>query len=517
MKHIFLISLMAALLVPSAHASEDMDRLLKTCFQDTSPALRQTLIQAGQVADSEEASTFSIIELWNLSEDESSALGHFESAYTAFFSNFPDSRYADAADFFYARALLRSGDFYGSAVRLLPLLDAPTPVSEHSEGLLTQLCLSNLSISDLEKLLQKSRSSRSRTFLERRIGGRRLYKRMGVVLPLKGRDTALGQAFLNGLELALRYQNEGWEIEWLDCESDPILAHKQLKNLSKKGNLDLLLLPGEAAYAAAACGFDDLPIVLPWYEGESLMNTGLTQLNASPETYASAMVAMTLDSLERTHVVTLAPATRFGKLQVEAFMETLLAQAPDIEVGPAQWYFPGASDMRRQLENLVIYESAFDSLCVSILFADEKDMDSLLPQLAWANPQGFLLGNSPFLAAHGNQAMSNFADQLFVLADWTPALNRPSQSWLRHEIETREGRDILANEALAFESFVLVMEAAKVAEARQSSLKSALSSLDLPSAYGGRFVMREQSNSHLMLLAWNGFRFLPVSGLQPTP
>jgi hypothetical protein len=499
-------------LVSSLQASDDFDRLLRSCFTESSPELRQTLLQAGTGT---ETSSFAIVHLWMLSEDEK-YMGTFDQAYASFRKNFPESQYSGAADYFRARLLIRNHRNIEAAEALLPLLDgSKSQTSIHAENLLQDLVVERLQIQDLETLQTESLTPAAHQFLSAQIGDRTLHKRLGVVLPLKGVDANLGQAYMNGIELALSYKDKGWEIIWLDCESDPVLAHHQLRSLSNRDDLDLLLIPGEPAYAAAACGLDSKLVVLPWYEGETLQSSHMTQLNASPATYGTAMASLALDSLHMDHLITLAPATRYGKTMVDQLMAEIHLRRPDMEVGPPQWYFPGTPDMRRQLENLAIYESAFDSLSMSILFARDDDMESLVPQLAWANPQGLILSNSPFLGAQGQQAMSSFANQLLILADWTSHFNRPSQSWLIRELELREGRTPLPSESLAFESLVLLMEAGDVAQASSNSLRSTLAKLDLPSAFGGRFIMHDNSNGHLSLYAWNGLRFRPVGGLQP--
>jgi ABC-type branched-subunit amino acid transport system substrate-binding protein len=470
----------------------------------------RALVAAGLAEGGAHASSWELLDLWLRLERDRSAdpLPDWQ----RFRGRWPNSRYLPWADWWCARALIRAGRG-AEGLALLAGLAAGGPEHElrtRATRLADRLLAGTLSHAEAEALLD-SLEEPGRSWLDTRLGERRIHRRLGLVLPLKGPDAEHGRQLLSGAEAALRGR-PGWRLEVADCESDPVLAWILLRELAARGDLDALLLPGDPAYVAAASFGSPIPVLLPWYEGQPLAGAdgALFQFNADEETLAAGWADLLAGELAARQLITVAPATRHGRRLMEALERQLLQRGAEIETGMPQWYFPGALDLRRQLENLAIYEGAFDSSSVSLVVGVEEDMATLVRQLAWANPRHQVLGSAAFLAESARvPELSALGGQLLILSDWQPgAAIEPWQSWQREQ-EIVAGRAPTTREARGYESARLAVVCGELAAASGRSFRSVLETLNQPSLYGGRIRLQDRHNAQLLRLDWDGRSFRP--------
>ncbi len=505
--------------ISAAADSEGFSNLLELVRRDAPPESLERSIREGLERGGPARSGWETVRLWNLARIDSAG---FVRALADFRRAWPQSRYLPYGRFLHARLLASRGGSAAAAMGLLDLLsgDCEEQLELRARRLLVRLLEGPLSTGGAKKLLARRADRSSRRWLEGWIRGRRIHRRFAAVLPLKGDDAARGRSALVGLETALSMWSDSlepgaWRMELLDSESDALRAHVLLEEHCRPEDLDFALNLGKPAYAAAASFGSSVPVIHPWYEGVDLPDAdpALYQLNADPATLGRALADLAVDSLEIRAAVTLAPATLPGARFVEEFNARLLDLDSLVELGAPQWYFPGAQDLRRQMENLSIYESSFDTLAAVVVFATPGELPVLLPQLAYADPRGLVLGNSPFLEGLRIPELATLENQLLVLSDWLPVSNLPHWRRFVDEFRRREGRLPEREEALAYESLRLMMECGRIAELSERSFRMTLEDLSLPSSFGGRLLMDGRSNSHLLLMSFDGRRFVPLGGL----
>lgn len=502
------ILLLLLLLLPAARASADLDRAVRLAGEADSAAEFQALVAEGVAAGGTEASAWELLDLWQRLERGKDA--DPLPVWRAWRDRWPASGYRDWADWWCSRALVRAGRFEEAAA-LLPELAAASSSAElrrRASALGEALLDGPLGAARAEALAARM-SEPGRSWLAERIGARRVRRRLGLVLPLKGEQAALGRQLLTGAEAALKAL-PGWSLDVADCESDPVLALTLLRGFSNGGRVDAVLLPGDPACVAAAGFGSRVPVLLPWYEGHPLADAddALFQCNADEETLAEGWAALLVDSLDTRQLVTFAPATRRGRRLVERTVAKVRQRRPDIELGMPQWYFPGAQDLRRQLENVAIYENSFDSLSVSLVVGRDADMGTLVPQLAWANPAHVVVGGAAFLSEGARvPELASLAGQLLVLSDWWPDAEIPAWQRFGREQEIVAGRAPTSLEAQGFEAVRVAGLCGESAAASGRGFRATLETLDLPSVYGGRLRVERHQNASLRLLAWDGRRF----------
>lgn len=451
-------------------------------------------------------STWELLGLWHRCRWSTTPAAR--STWQAFHSRFPESGYLPYADWFFARHLTANGADREAAGLLLRLVDnADTALAARSAGLLENLLLHRLDGRAEEDLAAAALTRDQVGWLNDQLVSRKLHKRIGVVLPLSGPDSEAGTQVRSGVEAAYRAVVKApadQELLVLDCESDPVLAQSRMRSLAAR--VDAIITLGEPEYVAAAGFGSASPVLFPGYDGRPLdsVELSLYQFHADPALLAEAYCRLALDSLKVRHLVTFAPATLAGKRWAEALRARVQATDSLVEFGQAQWYFPGAQDMRHQLENMAIYENAFDSLGAALIFARDEDLRVMVPQLAWADPQHLVIANAPFLNGTELFELRSLDGQLLVIADWLPQTPVAEyRAWVQ-ELSSREGRAPHPLEARGFETMRLLLNCSERAQREGRSFRATLESLRLPSLFGGELIMDGHRSAALRLLAWRG-------------
>lgn len=163
--------------------------------------------------------------------------------------------------------------------------------------------------------------------------------RLGVLCPLTGRYTILGNAFYDGARLAVEHANRtGWRQFILgvsDTEGDPVSAALAVRRLAVADSPVALvgaMLSGTTVAAAVAADGFGIPLVSPtatndriWEIGPAVFQTNLTGL------YEAKLLARTaVRVLLKTRVAVLHPDTPEGVRNYQVFAEEVLALGGEI-------------------------------------------------------------------------------------------------------------------------------------------------------------------------------------------
>jgi ABC-type branched-subunit amino acid transport system substrate-binding protein len=485
------------------------DVLLKAREGASLEMLDLMIAQGLKDASPEQTSTWRMLEVW-LRMKQSSRSGLQSLA--AFGQDYPQSRYTPYLSLFAASGLAREEEFLAACSKLLPLLD-------HTDQELGALARGDLEVlysmlaEDERGTLLAAAGSRSQLAFLESLAKKAIQRRIGLVLPLSGEDAEAGLELMAGAraawEAALAGQ-PGWALVVEDCESDPVLAQAQLRALSE--SCDALIVLGQPEYVAAAGFASPVPVLFPGYDGRPLdaEKLGFFQFHADPAHLASAYAELAIDSLGLKRLITLAPASLSGKRFTEALMSEAMQRDSLVEFGQPQWYFAGAQDMRRQLENLCLYENAFDSLAAALVFVRQEDLKVFVPQMAWADPAHLLIANSALLDARDIFELRSLDGQLLVIADWLPNTRIEAMEAWRQELMDLEGRAASLLEEQAYESTRLLLLAGSMARQESRSMADVLQGLTVPSLFGGTLEMDGHHNNSLKWLELSGNSFRPL-------
>ncbi len=496
-------------LVPAGRADAPaVDSLLAAKKAGQSLPMLRARLDSLRQAEPAQASLWDLLELRFLSEMAPLAL---EEQLQAFRRKWPDSRYLDWAEWYGLRSQVRLGEERSAVIHGLDLLAERVEPSLEPRMRAQLLALLNAGLPQLAGRswlppLDDRREAVWQSLRQERLPRRRI----GLVLPLRGRDGALGRIMEQGaLELLARHpEAAAWDLRIRDCESDPLIARRQCVELQEQG-VDAILLPGLPRYAAAAAATGKAPKVFPWVENTALLPADPTfyQFNSLPESRLQTLFEWAADSLGIRQAISLTPADREGR-ELETRL-TELALERGIELGQPQRYLPGMKDMRRQADNLSLYASAFDSSDAMLIFARAGDMEVLIPQLAGAGPAGWILSDASFMEGLGKREMASYRDSLLLATDWLPSPSFPL--WKGYLDDQRDsGRSFQKNEALVFESLRLLLDCGELAHTSGSSFEQVLSGLDLPSAFGGRLRLVDRANATTLPVLWDGRRFRSI-------
>ncbi|MCB9474655.1 MAG: ABC transporter substrate-binding protein [Candidatus Delongbacteria bacterium] len=491
-------------------------QVLEQALAGADPASLAPLIQQGlaenQSKDPSRMADWKLLDLWRL--EESGQVAAFDAALSTFKGSAPGAERVSYADWLQVRSLARRGSSLQAARSGCTLwlgLASDSPLLPRVQSFTTRVCHDGLNAPQRRELalwLGEERLAR--------LPGLELlpslHHRIAAVLPLRGHDGRMGRELLAGLEAAFAAHADGdWELVLRDCESDPLLAHQQLSALSGE-ELDAVIVPGEPGYAAAAAFGAPFPVIFPWYSGNGLSqaDSSFYQFNTPAAHKLDELLDLAEHTLDLHNLISLIPANRAGNQLQDRLEEAALSRG--MELGPPQWYLPGTKDARRQMENLCIYADAFDFNDGLLVLPLPEDADVLIPQLAAANPDGWMLGDATFLEGENPQRLSVFRDHLLVVSDWLPAAGLDGSGPFMNQVRVKEGREASRNETVGFECARLLLLAGQAAAEEGRSFREALEHLDLPSAYGGDFRLEQRVNQGLRTLIWDGSRFTPWGG-----
>lgn len=496
-----------------AAAPADPAQVLEQALAGADPASLESVIQEGLRKDPGHSPDWKLLELWRLSETGKDPA--FDSALATFRGSAPGNRRLEYADWLQVRSLARRGALAQSgrvACTLLLKLDPASPLRPRVLEFARDLVAKGLD-ADGRRELALWLGDEKRARLPELELIPRLYHRIGAVLPLRGADGKTGRELQAGLLAAMEAHGSdgGPELVILDCESDALLARHQMQELSASG-VDVIIVPGEPAYAAAAAFGAPQPMVFPWYSGEGLAgaDSSFHQFNTPASYKLDRLVALAREDLHLERLGSLVPANRAGN-QLQDRLEALAAGG-GLELAPPEWYLPGTMDARRQVENLGIFATSYPEGDGLVILPLPADGPMVIPQLAAGNPDAWLLGDGVFMEGENPDRLSVFRDRLVIVGDWLPGEGLDGFEPFRSRTLVLQNREPARNEALGFETARLLLLAGDMAAAEGVSFAVALSRLRVPSAYGGEFHLENRANLGLRTLGWNGVEFTPWGG-----
>lgn len=221
-------------------------------------------------------------------------------------------------------------------------------------------------------------------------------RHVGVLCPLTGRYTVLGNAFYDGVELArVRANREGWRQYSLtvrDTEGDPVTAALAVRRFAAEERPIALigaLLSGPTAAAAIEAHYAGLPLVSPTATNPRLtdLGPGIFQTNVTDAYEAKLLATLVIDVLLKRRIAVLYPDQPEGLRSYELFATEVLARGGELVA--AQPFNVGLTDYREPLRRVT------EALPEVIYVPTDVSQTVLLgPQLEFYRTGAMILGPS---------------------------------------------------------------------------------------------------------------------------
>jgi ABC-type branched-subunit amino acid transport system substrate-binding protein len=253
---------------------------------------------------------------------------------------------------------------------------------------------------------------------------------VGVLCPLTGRYTVLGNAFYDGVEMARQQANrEGWRQYALtvrDTEGDPVAAALAVRRFAAEERPIVLigaLLSGPTVAAAIEAHYAGIPLVSPAATNARIadLGPGIFQTNITEAYEAKLLATLAIDVLLKRRVAVLYPDRPEGLRSYELFATEVLNRGGELVA--AQPFNVGLTDYRDPLRKVT------EALPEIIYVPTDVSQTVLLgPQLEFYRAGAMILGpsawNDPELARElgGQLERAVFpSDTALFPADWLTA------------------------------------------------------------------------------------------------
>jgi len=203
---------------------------------------------------------------------------------------------------------------------------------------------------------------------------------IGVVLPLTGKDSKIGKEFLDGLkqaELNKPYNDLGLSFIVYDNAGDELKTLEAFQSLSNNPNIVAVIGPistNNSIIAGSIAERNGIPLILPMVTSNDLskVSNNIFMLNSDLKTRGELAGQLIAESFEAENIAVLAPADKFGKSIVDAFVNqlNLYNKAPQI----IEWYSDIPMNLDRQFKSIRAeaweLSNSTDSLEFSYTFVD---------------------------------------------------------------------------------------------------------------------------------------------------
>jgi branched-chain amino acid transport system substrate-binding protein len=177
--------------------------------------------------------------------------------------------------------------------------------------------------------------------------------KIGALLPLSGRQAALGRAVADGLELAFH----GKKIELVLADSGP-------SRESLKVAFDRLVMEDRVMLVVGPIGGEDGELVAQWSSQYGVPNVNLSsrpgildqgsyvfRTALTPEKQVRALVRYSREKLKAKRFAVLFPQDNFGEAYAQEYFNAVRMMGGEITA--AESYDPKQSDFKVQIENMV--------------------------------------------------------------------------------------------------------------------------------------------------------------------
>jgi len=203
---------------------------------------------------------------------------------------------------------------------------------------------------------------------------------IGVVLPLTGKDSKIGKEFLEGLNQAeLNKSHDDLKLSFIvyDNAGDELKTAEVFKALSNNPSIVAIIGPistNNSIIAGSITEKSGIPLILPMVTTNDLskVSDDIFMLNSDLKTRGELAGQLIAELYETENIAVLAPADKFGKNIVDAFVNQLKLynKAPQI----IEWYSGIPMNLDRQFKSIRAkaweLSSSFDSLEFSYTFVD---------------------------------------------------------------------------------------------------------------------------------------------------
>ena len=256
---------------------------------------------------------------------------------------------------------------------------------------------------------------------------------VGVLVPLTGRYTVLGNAFFDGVQLARDQANrEGWRHYILtvrDSEGDPVAAAMAMRAFAAEQRPIAViggLLSAPTVAAALTAESFGIPLISPTATNERIQDLGRNtfQTNVTSLFEARLLARLAVDVMLKKRVAIVHPDEPSGMRSAEVFAEEILALGGELVA--IESFNTGLTDFRDPLQRVA------DSRPEVIFVPVGADMLRLLgPQLDFYRTGALILGpstwNNPGLAEEVGTILERAvfpSDTALYPPEWSAAFDR---------------------------------------------------------------------------------------------
>ena len=176
--------------------------------------------------------------------------------------------------------------------------------------------------------------------------------RIAALLPLSGLNHEIGQAILDGAQLAMAEFNHIHEVNVqlipFDYQGKLELALQKMKEIGNDPSLMAVFGPLEndvTAACAVIADYEGIPLISPTASGRYLrkISGNVVQLAVPVDVMASKLARFVVDSLQLHRVATLAPIDDYFVDFTNTFTDYLKNNFVEIPI--QQWYYPDETDL----------------------------------------------------------------------------------------------------------------------------------------------------------------------------
>ena len=515
----FLYLLLFLALGARAGALEDALRLSthgNGVADSSQAAAMRLLVNAGMALGGQDASTWQWLDLWLAGEWEQRE--DLPVLRERFQVDWPRSRFQGEADLVLARwyvGRLSVEEAFPVLLDLCWRLE-PGPARTEARSLLTRYCRLPLARALKDSTAHAGHPGRSRVLRDMALAAQP-QRRLDSVAPFSGDKASLGKDMQAGAQAAVDLLKRGghyWTLTTRDSQGELFLS-RELAIKARDEGADAVLVPWDQESLGAMGGLQlGFPILAMGNGGPALqdLSPDLLQMDLDPAAVGALMASFVRDSLRATSLGVLAPATQPARRLLRSLLGRLQEEG-GVESGQEQWYFPGARDLRAQMENLSLFSAAYPGPKVWVVLGQEGEAAALKQLVEQAPPEVTLVGDASLLSALGGKVDAHLAKRLFIIAAYLPSVYARGAG-LQKELDQVFPPDgtPMALRNRAFEQARLTMLAAEEGARSGLGLLATLEDFPKPSIFGPGLQLQDGSAAGAWLLAWTGTQFTCVGG-----
>ena len=354
-----------------------------------------------------------------------------------------------------------------------------------------------------------------------------------VVLPLTGEDKDVGNDILRGIKYAVKkvkLENaKTIKLDVINSESSITTMVKKVTERLESSRYNLIIgeLRSNATSALAGiASVKKIPLVSPTASMRNIssISQNIFQLNTTSYTLSRKMAEYAVDSLNYKTFGILAPLNSDGKESVAGFTDVILEKGCGI-IG-TEWYYD-ASNLSKQLlrfrENICLLDSldvekymsddSIKTVPVGVIDAfflpiQNKDVQSVLPQMAFYNFKGHFLGTYGWDDTKTLSKLAENADSLIFIKESSYNVNNPKYNDFVYKFRNDHRRNPKRMEINGYSVMEMVMTLMN--NNSKLSLQRILSTTEEYNAINGKVLFDDKRSN----LAFDLFTFLRRKGIK---